>query len=224
MQADDLDIPTHGAALFRAVLSDEDIGGLLNRLGDDLQSRPGWRLLLDSAAMELLTATGKIGAVAAGLLGPGARAVRAVLFDKTQAMNWVVAWHQDRTIAVRERRDTPDFGPWSVKDGIVHVAPPIDVLNQMVTLRVHLDAATTTTPLCSLQSAHIGLARWRPIAPRPSRTNTWSMPVTPMQAMSGPMRPRSCMPLQNPSARDGAASCKSIIRQASFRAILSGLA
>jgi hypothetical protein len=140
MQADDLDIPTHGAALFRAVLSDEDIGGLLNRLSDDLQRRPGRRLLFEAPTTDLLAATGKIGAVAAGLLGPGARPVRAVLFDKTQAMNWIVAWHQDRTIAVRERRDTPDFGPWSVKDGIVHVAPPIAVLDQMVTLRVHLDA------------------------------------------------------------------------------------
>lgn len=155
MQADDLDIPTHGAALFRAALSDEDIGGLLNRLGDDLQRRPGRRLLFEASATELLAATGKIGAVAAGLLGPSARPVRAVLFDKTQAMNWIVAWHQDRTIAVRERRDTPNFGPWSVKDGIVHVAPPIAVLDQMVTLRVHLDAcADDNAPLIVALGSH----------------------------------------------------------------------
>jgi hypothetical protein len=155
MQADDLDIPTHGAALFRAVLSDEDIGDLLNRLGDDLQRRPGRRLLLEAPTTDLLAATGKIGTVAARLLGPGARPVRAVLFDKTQAVNWIVAWHQDRTIAVRERQDTPDFGPWSVKDGIVHVAPPIAVLDQMVTLRVHLDAcADDNAPLIVALGSH----------------------------------------------------------------------
>ena len=140
MQADDLDIPIHGAALFRAVLSEQDSADLLNRLGDDLQRRPGRRLLFEPPTTELLSPTGKIGAVAAKLLGPGARPVRAVLFDKSQATNWIVAWHQDRTIAVRERRDTAGFGPWSVKDGIVHVAPLMSVLDQMVTLRVHLDA------------------------------------------------------------------------------------
>lgn len=140
MQADDLDIPSHGAALFRAVLSEQDVAGLLSRLGDDLQRRPGRRLLLDPTTTEMTAATGKIGAVATKLLGPGARPVRAVVFDKSQAMNWIVARHQDRTIAVRERRDTADFGPWSVKNAIVHVAPPMSVLDQMVTLRVHLDA------------------------------------------------------------------------------------
>ena len=155
MQADDLNIPSHGAALFRAVLSGREVANLLSRLGDDLQRRPGRRLLFEASATELLAATGKIGAVAAGLLGPSARPVRAVLFDKTQAMNWIVAWHQDRTIAVRERRDTPDFGPWSVKDGIVHVAPPIAVLDQMVTLRVHLDACTDdNAPLIVALGSH----------------------------------------------------------------------
>ena len=155
MQADDLNIPAHGAALFREVLSGRDIADLLNRLGDKLQRRPGRRLLLDAPTADLLAATGKIGAIAAGLLGPGARPVRAVLFDKTQAMNWLVAWHQDRTIAVRDRRDTTDFGPWSVKDGIVHVAPPISVLDQMVTLRVHLDACTDdNAPLIVALGSH----------------------------------------------------------------------
>lgn len=155
MQADDLNIPSHGAALFRAVLSERDIADLLNRLGDELQRRPGRRLLLGASTTDLLAATGKVGAIAAGLLGPGARPVRAVLFDKTQAMNWLVAWHQDRTIAVRDRRDTTDFGPWSVKDGIVHVAPPISVLDQMVTLRVHLDACTDdNAPLIVALGSH----------------------------------------------------------------------
>ncbi len=139
MQADDLDISTHGAALFRDVLSGGDVEHLLNRLGGLSDGRPGHRLLFDPPEMALVAASGKIGAVAARLLGHAARPVRAVLFDKTQDANWTVAWHQDRTIVVRERRDIPDFGPWSIKDGLVHVAPPMTVLNQMVTLRVHLD-------------------------------------------------------------------------------------
>jgi ectoine hydroxylase-related dioxygenase (phytanoyl-CoA dioxygenase family) len=42
-------------------------------------------------------------------------------------------------IAVGERIDTPGFGPWSVKDGIVHVQPPCEILANMVAVRIHLD-------------------------------------------------------------------------------------
>lgn len=140
MQAGDLDLSTHGAAHFRAVLPEDEVANLAARLDDDLQGRPGRRLLLDAFTVQMLASTGRIGAIAARFLGPTAQPVRAVLFDKTQAMNWMVAWHQDRTIAVRQRLDAPGFGPWSVKDGIVHVAPPIAVLEQMVTLRLHIDA------------------------------------------------------------------------------------
>ena len=72
-------------------------------------------------------------------LGPGAFPVRGILFDKTPAANWKVAWHQDRSIAVRERREVAGYGPWSVKDGVPHVQPPVGVLAGMLTLRLHLD-------------------------------------------------------------------------------------
>ncbi len=65
--------------------------------------------------------------------------VRSTLFDKTDAANWKVPWHQDVTIAVNGRMEFVGFGPWSTKEGIVHVQPPTEVLNRMVTIRVHLD-------------------------------------------------------------------------------------
>jgi len=44
------------------------------------------------------------------VIGPGAFATSALLFDKLPRANWLVAWHQDLTIAVRERFDTEGFG------------------------------------------------------------------------------------------------------------------
>jgi ectoine hydroxylase-related dioxygenase (phytanoyl-CoA dioxygenase family) len=73
------------------------------------------------------------------VLGPGSFAVRGLLFDKTEGANWGVPWHQDLTIAVRRRVESPGYGPWTVKAGITHVRPPIGVLEGMLTLRVHLD-------------------------------------------------------------------------------------
>lgn len=72
-------------------------------------------------------------------VAPASAPVRAILFDKTGSANWTVPWHQDRSIAVRERIDAPGFGPWSIKAGVPHVQPPEEILQRMLTLRFHLD-------------------------------------------------------------------------------------
>lgn len=87
----------------------------------------------------LLSVKGSVGQVAAGALGSDSFPVRAILFDKTPGLNWSLAWHQDRTIVVKKRHDVAGFGPWTIKQGLQHVAPPITVLESMVTIRVHLD-------------------------------------------------------------------------------------
>lgn len=68
-------------------------------------------------------------------------AVRGLFFNKSAEANWFVAWHQDVTIAVRERREVPGFGPWTVKDGVVHVQPLAELLARMLALRIHFDDA-----------------------------------------------------------------------------------
>lgn len=128
------------AATARAVAEAVDRrgegGGVLRRedatygMRDLLRGVPEVRALAASAPLVDLVAA---------VLGPGAFAVRGLWFDKTPGANWGVPWHQDLTIAVRERRDAPGFGPWTVKAGIPHVRPPADVLAGMVTVRVHLD-------------------------------------------------------------------------------------
>jgi len=75
------------------------------------------------------------------VLGSLPKFVRAIFFDKTPEKNWLVAWHQDKTISVNKRIDIEGWGPWSKKDNIDHVQPELNVLNQMVTFRLHLDAA-----------------------------------------------------------------------------------
>lgn len=67
--------------------------------------------------------------------------VRAIYFDKSPDANWLVPWHQDLTLALRARAEVSGFGPWSRKDGIPHVQPPVELLQQMLTVRLHLDDA-----------------------------------------------------------------------------------
>lgn len=75
------------------------------------------------------------------VLGENAEVVRAIYFDKTADANWKVPWHQDLTIAVREKRETEGFSAWTMKADIQHVQPPISILENMLTLRFHLDDA-----------------------------------------------------------------------------------
>lgn len=134
-----LDLERDGAALHAAALSGDAIE-TLRVLADNVTSdRPGARLRHATGLHDLLAPSGAIGRVAHAALGDGVRPVRAVMFDKSETANWAVAWHQDRTVPVAERAEAAEFGPWSRKDGVWHVAPPIEVLDRMVTLRAHLD-------------------------------------------------------------------------------------
>jgi ectoine hydroxylase-related dioxygenase (phytanoyl-CoA dioxygenase family) len=89
------------------------------------------------------------------ILGENAFLVRSLFFDKTPEANWKVAWHQDLTIAVQEKIETPGFGPWSIKDGVLHVQPTVRVLENMLTIRVHLDECDLENgPLQVLRGSH----------------------------------------------------------------------
>lgn len=78
------------------------------------------------------------------VLGSRGRLVRSILFNKSSDANWQVAWHQDLTIAVAGQQDVEGYSSWTVKEGVVHVQPPVHVLEQMLTVRLHLDPADDT--------------------------------------------------------------------------------
>lgn len=80
----------------------------------------------------------------AAVVGQSVKPVMGVFFDKPPGANWPVAWHQDVTIRVRERLEVPGFEPRPVRDGVVHLLPPVELSEQMLTLRIHLDDASSS--------------------------------------------------------------------------------
>ena len=154
VDTDSLHFDPHGAERHTGVLR-PFLSDLLATLDHLPQRRAGVRINGIRDLLPFLASSGPIGSIAARVLRPGSRAVRAILFDKSAATNWSLGWHQDRTICVKERRDVAGFDAWTVKSGMQHVAPSFDLLSRMITLRIHLDDVPgTNAPLLIAPGSH----------------------------------------------------------------------
>ncbi len=90
------------------------------------------------------------------LLGSGFGLVRSLFFDKPPERNWALPWHRDLTIAVRDNRlPSRAFSKPTLKAGVPHVEAPRELLERMVTMRIHLDEVTAENgPLKVLPGSH----------------------------------------------------------------------
>ena len=133
-------IATTGWAVTQPVIESDTIAELRDCVAAFAETgRGGARNLLDHSAVAALAAAPTLRRFACAILGESCFAVRALFFDKTPDANWKVAWHQDLTVATQQRVDVPGYGPWTEKGGVPHVQPPVDILEQMLAIRVHLD-------------------------------------------------------------------------------------
>ncbi|MBL0337268.1 MAG: phytanoyl-CoA dioxygenase family protein [Chitinophagaceae bacterium] len=73
------------------------------------------------------------------LFGKNYFAVKSIYFDKPASSNWYVSYHQDLTISVDKKAELPGFAFWTVKQNQFAVQPPTVILENIVTVRIHLD-------------------------------------------------------------------------------------
>jgi Phytanoyl-CoA dioxygenase (PhyH) len=143
-----------GFCVIPAILSPEEIENLIGGL-PDLSGRAGTRSLLDFEVGQACINHRSVRELANSALGPSAKPVRGILFDKTPEANWNLGWHQDTKIAVRERIDVPGYSAWSVKENVVHCQPPLHILENSVAIRIHLDDCDETNgPLLVIPSSN----------------------------------------------------------------------
>jgi hypothetical protein len=82
---------------------------------------------------------------------------KSIYFDKPGSSNWFVSYHQDLTISVDRKEEIPGFGPWTVKPGQFAVQPPVDILEDSYTLRIHLDNTDKNNgALRVIRGSHLG--------------------------------------------------------------------
>ena len=65
--------------------------------------------------------------------------IKSIYFDKPSQSNWFVPFHQDLTISVNKKTDIPGYSAWTSKQGQIAVQPPEYILENICTLRIHLD-------------------------------------------------------------------------------------
>lgn len=134
----------HGYAIATGVIAPELRDRLLAVFATATADRAGNRRGFAHAAVRELATCTAVRALVEPVLGSGAFAHRATLFDKTEGKNWLVAWHQDLIVPVQQHRDAPGFTAWSQKDGTWHVQPPADVLRNLLAVRIDLDGSDAT--------------------------------------------------------------------------------
>ena len=150
-------IREQGFAIIPNVLGRTHVDALLAELSrtELPRSKAGIRHALGLPEVARIASTAPLLRIAKEALGSDAFPFRATLFDKSPTANWLVVWHQDTALPLRERRETPGWGPWSIKDGVNYAHAPATALSQVLALRVHLDDSTAENgPLRVLARTH----------------------------------------------------------------------
>lgn len=139
-----------GFTVVENVYTDEEITQLLSLLSVTDTSKPTFRKTKDLFAIRQffrevpdaadIVFNDALKQLVTGLSGEGYFVVKSIYFDKPGDSNWFVAWHQDLTISVNKKLDISGYGPWTIKHNQYSVQPPLDILQDNFTIRIHLDA------------------------------------------------------------------------------------
>ncbi|SDE31926.1 phytanoyl-CoA dioxygenase family protein [Pedobacter soli] len=119
------------------IIDSADVDGSNFRKSEDLfairqfiKEIPGINNLIFTPALKM---------VIGQLFGSDYFLVKSIYFDKPENSNWFVAYHQDLTISVNKKVALPGFGPYTIKQNQFAVQPPLNILEQNFTIRIHLD-------------------------------------------------------------------------------------
>lgn len=141
------------AQLTAALQIEGERGSPLASQGTVYAARNPLEVLPDVARLWRQT---NLGSVLREVLGPNCGLVRGLFFDKPPGRSWSLPWHKDLTIAVKNNRLPSNlFTRPTLKAGIPHVIAPTELLEQMLTIRIHLDDVTAENgPLLVLPGSH----------------------------------------------------------------------
>lgn len=143
------DIADKGFSVISNIFSDEEIEHISNIINDIDTSKETFRksedlfairqFLKEIPEIKNLIFNENIKKIIKEVFGEQYFVVKSIYFDKPERSNWYVAYHQDLTISVDKKTALPNFGPWTTKQNQFAVQPPLDILENIYTIRIHLD-------------------------------------------------------------------------------------
>jgi hypothetical protein len=129
-----------GFTVVADVVDDVTCDVLASHLQAFVKIGVGSRALLIQPWCQKLAGNLRESPLLSGALPLNAVAVQCTVFDKSPTKNWLVSLHQDLSVPVKRPIESAECTGWSEKEGQVYVQPPVSVLEQLVAVRVHVDA------------------------------------------------------------------------------------
>jgi ectoine hydroxylase-related dioxygenase (phytanoyl-CoA dioxygenase family) len=138
-----------GYEIINDVFTTQDITRLLDTINNIDTSGPAFRKTNDLFAIRRFVKevpaispfifTTRLCDIISHLFGKDYFLVKSIYFDKPEQSNWFVAYHQDLTISVDQKKPIEGFDQWTVKNDQFAVQPPVELLENIFTIRIHLD-------------------------------------------------------------------------------------
>ncbi len=142
-------IEENGFTIISSIFSEEEITNLIQTIDSTESSKSTFRKSADLFAVrqflkeipdtKKIIFNEKFIHLIRILLGENYFVVKSIYFDKPEDSNWFVSYHQDLTISVDKKIQLDNYGPWTVKQNQFAVQPPLAILQNIVTIRIHLD-------------------------------------------------------------------------------------
>ena len=138
-----------GFAIIHSVFTNEEIDKILSVISLADTSKTTFRKTDDLFAIRQffkeipeaadLIFNEKLTSLISHLFGADFFVVKSIYFDKPETSNWFVSCHQDLSISVNKKIDIDDFHCWTIKQNQFAVQPPLNILQDNFTIRIHLD-------------------------------------------------------------------------------------
>ncbi len=139
----------NGYTILNGVFNDDEVDNLIAIINSVETNKPTFRKTDDLFAIRRFLKelpsivpnvfTQKLNNAITVLFGNGYFVVKSIYFDKPSLSNWFVAYHQDLTISTDRKHTTEGFNNWTVKQNQYAVQPPVEILEDNFTIRLHLD-------------------------------------------------------------------------------------
>ena len=144
-----IELEKNGFSVLSDLYSDIEISGILACIGNAEQDGNSFmktndlfairQLIKNVPELSDLLFNKKLTELIANLSESEYFLTKAIYFDKPSESNWFVAYHQDLSISVDKKADLENYVNWTLKKGQYGVQPPIKILQDTITIRIHLD-------------------------------------------------------------------------------------